>query len=766
MSLLYEVTLQRAKMEGQSEIDRFGEPFEGSFMGRLRDEGSGSDNPFDGASGDDDQDDAVDEEAGVPTRKRKKYHRHSPHQIQELENFFKECPHPDEKQRLELSRRLGLESKQIKFWFQNRRTQMKTQMERHENIMLRDDNNRLRNENDAMRSKLANPICSNCGGTAIFSGAGMVSYEEHQLRVENARLKDEVARVRSLTDKFLGKQLPTAPLPSSSPRSNRGSEYSAQGHVPNVSTAAAATLPMGISSLDGMSNASPVTPYVRPAVAIGRNQLSSEKSAYIDVAIASMNELIKMAEPNSCLWLRTLDGAKEVLNHEEYSRLFTPLASVSRSDLVTEASRETSIIPINSLAVVEILMDVNRWVETFPCIIARSSTIELISSGVRGNRNGALQLMHAEFQVLSPLVPLRQVRFLRFCRQQGEGMWAVVDVSIGMLQDSSDPHGSTNCRRLPSGCVLQDMPNGCSKVTWIEHSEYDGTAVHPLYHSFLSSGMGFSAQRWIASLQRHCDCLLTFMSSSYPNEDSSGMNPSGRRNMLKLAQRMTDNFCSGVCASPLHNWEVLHLGNMNGDVRVTTRKNAGRPGEPPGIVLSAATSIWMPIAHETVFNFVRNEQLRSEWDILSHGGPMQEIVHVAKGQRRDNCVSLLRANALSASDTSMVILQETWTDASGSLIAYAPVDITVIESVMSSGDPNSVALLPSGFALLPDSPTHIDGLKNPDGSLIGSGCLMTIGFQILVSSTPAAKLTAESVETVHNLLSRTIQRIKSSLRMS
>lgn len=40
-------------------------------------------------------------------------------------SFFKECPHPDDKQRSELSRRLGLETKQVKFWFQNRRTQMK-----------------------------------------------------------------------------------------------------------------------------------------------------------------------------------------------------------------------------------------------------------------------------------------------------------------------------------------------------------------------------------------------------------------------------------------------------------------------------------------------------------------------------------------------------------------------------------------------------------------------------------------------------------------
>lgn len=39
--------------------------------------------------------------------------------------LFKDCPHPDEKQRLQLSRELGLAPRQIKFWFQNRRTQMK-----------------------------------------------------------------------------------------------------------------------------------------------------------------------------------------------------------------------------------------------------------------------------------------------------------------------------------------------------------------------------------------------------------------------------------------------------------------------------------------------------------------------------------------------------------------------------------------------------------------------------------------------------------------
>ena len=39
--------------------------------------------------------------------------------------FFKDCPHPDENQRRQLSRELGLEPRQIKFWFQNKRTQTK-----------------------------------------------------------------------------------------------------------------------------------------------------------------------------------------------------------------------------------------------------------------------------------------------------------------------------------------------------------------------------------------------------------------------------------------------------------------------------------------------------------------------------------------------------------------------------------------------------------------------------------------------------------------
>lgn len=38
---------------------------------------------------------------------------------------FKECPHPGPDVRQEVGTKIGLEARQVKFWFQNRRSQQK-----------------------------------------------------------------------------------------------------------------------------------------------------------------------------------------------------------------------------------------------------------------------------------------------------------------------------------------------------------------------------------------------------------------------------------------------------------------------------------------------------------------------------------------------------------------------------------------------------------------------------------------------------------------
>lgn len=74
--------------------------------------------------------------------------------------------------------------------------------------------------------------------------------------------------------------------------------------------------------------------------------------------------------------------------------------------------------------------------------------------------NGIIFQMTAEFEIPSPLVPSRESHFVRYCKQHLVGIWAVVDVSI----DSLRPSPAMRCRRRPSGCLIQEMPNGYSKV--------------------------------------------------------------------------------------------------------------------------------------------------------------------------------------------------------------------------------------------------------------------------------------------------------------
>jgi len=66
--------------------------------------------------------------------------------------------------------------------------------------------------------------------------------------------------------------------------------------------------------------------------------------------------------------------------------------------------------------------------------------------------------------VLSPLVPTRQFYFLRYCQQIELGLWAIVDVSYDIPGDNQFANSQCRCHRLPSGCLIQDMPNGYSKV--------------------------------------------------------------------------------------------------------------------------------------------------------------------------------------------------------------------------------------------------------------------------------------------------------------
>ncbi|CAD6262650.1 unnamed protein product [Miscanthus lutarioriparius] len=713
-----------------------------------------------GVDGEDDDDG----EAANPRKRKRRYNRHAPHQIAQLEAMFKEFPHPDEKQRAQLSRQLGLEPQQVKFWFQNRRTNAKNQMERQENARLKQENDKLRVENLSIREAMRNLVCSGCGGPAVL---GDLSLEEHHLRLENARLRDELARVCTLTAKFIGKPMSHMELllaEEARPMPGSSLELAVAGGV--CSGVPSSKMPVStISELAG-STSSPMGTVITPMLTASLPMVSIDKSKVAQLAVSAMNELVKMAQMSEPLWIPSVSSpgspTMETLNFKEYLKAFSPCVGVKPIGFVSEASRESGIVTIDSsAALVEAFMDERRWSDMFSCIVAKAATIEEISPGVAGSRNGALLLMQAELQVLSPLVPIREVTFLRFCKQLAESAWAVVDVSIDGLQMDQCLATNTKCRRLPSGCVLQDTPNGC-KVTWVEHAEYPEASVHQLYQPLLCSGLALGAGRWLATLQHQCECLAILMSSlAVPEHDLEAVSLEGKRSLLKLARRMMENFCAGMSASSSCEWRILDglTGSMGKDVRVMVQNSVDEPGVPPGVVLSVATAVWLPVTPERLFNFLRDEELRAEWDILSNGGPMQQMLRITKGQLDGNSVTLLRADHTNSNLNSILILQETCTDRSGAMVVYAPVDFPAMQLVIGGGDSTNVALLPSGFVILPDgSSSSAGGVGHKT-----CGSLLTVAFQILVNSQPMAKLTVESVDTVYNLISCTIEKIRAAL---
>ncbi|XP_010268322.1 PREDICTED: homeobox-leucine zipper protein HDG11-like isoform X2 [Nelumbo nucifera] len=648
-------------------------------------------------------------DASDPQRK-KRYHRHTARQIQALEAMFKECPHPDEKQRMQLSRDLGLEPRQIKFWFQNRRTQMKAQHERADNCALRAENDKIRCENIAIREALKNVICPSCGGPPV--GDDMY-FDEQKLRMENARLREELDRVSSIAAKYIGRpisQLPTIqPIPVSSLDLSVGS-FGGQGMVgPSL-------------DLDLLPGSSSVPQFPFQTVVISE----MDKPLMAEIAANALDELIRLLQTDEPLWMKSTTDGRDVLDLENYERTFPRPNRMKNPNVQIEASRDSGVVIMNGLALVDMFMNSNKWVELFPTIVSKARTVEVLSSGMIGNRSGSLQLIYAELQVLSPLVSTRELYFLRYCEQIEQGLWAIVDVSFDSSRENQFL-SSSHCRRLPSGCLIQDMPNGYSK--------------------------------------RMCERFACQMVTSTSARDLGGVIPSaeGRRSMMKLAQRMINSFCASISASNGHRWTTLSGLNDIG-VRVTVHKST-EAGQPNGVVLSATTSIWLPVSPQNVFNFFRDERTRAQWDVLSNGNSVQEVAHIANGSHPGNCISVLRA--FNASQNNMLILQESCTDSSGSLVVYSPVDLTAINIAMSGEDPSHISLLPSGFTISPDG--QLDQVMGASTSSLqgsmskSSGSLITVAFQILVSSLPSAKLNLESVTTVNNLISTTVQQIKAAL---
>nr|CAB3478366.1 unnamed protein product [Digitaria exilis] len=679
------------------------------------------------------------EEAGGANKRRKSYHRHTAEQIKAMEAVFKESPHPDEKQRQQLSQELGLSKRQVKFWFQNRRTQIKANQERHENSLLRSELEKLQEENRTMRELVKKPTrCPDC------SVAG--NTQEQLLRLENAELKAEIKRLRGTLV-----------------NTTSGHGELVAGDSPSCSARAF-----------GISNRS-----LADDDHGGVGFLGHDKKRILELAGRALDELTTMCSSGEPLWVRSVETGRDVVNYDEYVRLFhrdDDDPSDHRAGWTVEASRETGVVYMDTRQLVKAFMDVNQWLELFPSMISKAMTLGVIHAGDNDDQDGVVQLMFAEVQMLTPLLPTRELHFLRHCKKLTADKWAVVDVSIDDVEpDAQTSSTPRKCLKKPSGCVIEEQTNGRCKVAWVEHVTCHNATVPPMYRSAAASGLAFGARRWVAALQLQCERMVFSVATNIPAMNSNGVATlAGRRSVLKLAHRMTSGLCRVIGGSRDLPWRKQPSNRGGGlDVRVASRRNTGDdPGETQGLIACAVASAWLPVSPAALLDFLRDESRRHEWDVMLPTRPVQSCASVAKGKDRGNCVVAYAVKSSAGEQGGEWIIQDSSTSACESTVAYATVDAEVLRPVIDGRDSSGVALLPCGFAVVPDGlesrPTVITSSSSKElgrAAAEAGGSLVTVAFQALASSSPTDDaLPPDAAEAVARLASCALGNVKKALR--
>ncbi|RDX58486.1 Homeobox-leucine zipper protein ROC4, partial [Mucuna pruriens] len=111
-------------------------------------------------------------------------------------------------------------------------------------------------------------------------------------------------------------------------------------------------------------------------------------------------------------------------------------------------------------------------------------------------------------------------------------------------------------------------------------------------------------------------------------------------------------------------------------------------------------------------------------------------------------------------ENNIVILQESYVDALGSMLVYAPFDMELMTLVMRGEDTSLLPVLPSGFSISWDGQSDV-----PEGKSEGS--LVTLMFQLLACSPSRMRMVdIDFVGSVNTLVTSTVEKIKAALNCS
>ena len=103
-------------------------------------------------------------------------------------------------------------------------------------------------------------------------------------------------------------------------------------------------------------------------------------------------------------------------------------------------------------------------------------------------------------------------------------------------------------------------------------------------------------------------------------------------------------------------------------------------------------------------------------------------------------------------------LQESHTDITGSYVIYAPIDLPATSALVNGTvNPDNVAVLPSGFAILPDRAPKSD---DEDGA---TGSFLTVAFHIIDNDSSKEYVPPDSLDTIQRIMKETVASVKAEV---
>ncbi|KAF6168607.1 hypothetical protein GIB67_005219 [Kingdonia uniflora] len=645
------------------------------------------------------------------------------------------CQRPNATIRAELSKNLDLDMSQIKFWFQNRRSQDMNDYKRSQTSKIRLEIGQILLENKHMTDVAQQLICPCCGFPPVDCTSSEV--DEYSLSMENEELRRELERVSRITSNFTQQKPPTSVNLSGldvTPTAPVNGPYFDQGTFSSINP----TLPLQPVE----SNVSDITRLM------------------MDIATNAMDELLRIVRNN--FWIKSAIGSGDTLIPDIYGMTYPMTHLLNNPNVYVEGTRDSGVVTMNCLQLVEMLLDSSKLMQAFPTIISEAKVIqELSSCSMSGSPDGVLLLMYEVLQPLSPLVLSREFYFLRYCVQIKPRLWVITNVACDLSQENRLISPSDS-RKLPSGCLIKEMPNGHSKVIWVEHAEIvEKAPIHPLFNDKVYSGMAFGAARWLASLQRQSERYQYLFAAVTDTSDGCGVaSPIGKQSLMRFSSNMLKKFCENIRASPGGYWTTFYDTN---DVAIRL-KTKGTDGN----VLLVVTSIRLPLSSETLFKFFRDgaNGLRLLCDAVTNDDVLQEATHIQIGSQPGNFISVFQHHSNETKNKSLV-LQENWDDRSGSLVVYTLLELHSMNKILNGEDTWNIQLHPCGIIIIPDGQQENRETSTSEGVRSNScGSLLTISYQIPLSNVENVNFDDETVATAHNLINGCVERIKVALNLT